>query len=230
MGDAVNLAARLMAKAEPGEILTTPDLLARSQTGFEATELEPFFVKGKAKPVRAVRLGAKTRDVSGGHATTSCRSSAGGPELAAARGDRGACRPRRPGGDRRRHRSRKIAALAGRLREVDDRPDAAVRRLRALRLVDPVLHGAATAPRPARASGRRERRRARGDLSLAELEQPGARSPPVGPAHRHGHRRSRCPRLARRSELEEEFRRTKLAEAVIALLAVLLAAVGTHHH
>ncbi len=28
MGDAVNLAARLMAKAEPGQILTTPDLLA----------------------------------------------------------------------------------------------------------------------------------------------------------------------------------------------------------
>ena len=66
MGDAVNLAARLMAKAEPGEILTTPDLLARSRTGFESTELEPFLVKGKAKPVRAVRLGAKTREGAAG--------------------------------------------------------------------------------------------------------------------------------------------------------------------
>ena len=66
MGDAVNLAARLMAKAAPGEIYTTPELLTRSQTGFAATELEPFFVKGKAKPVRAVRLGVKTRDVTGG--------------------------------------------------------------------------------------------------------------------------------------------------------------------
>ena len=61
MGDAVNLAARLMAKASPGEILTTPDLLDRSQTGFGSTELEAFLVKGKAKPVKAVRLGAKTR-------------------------------------------------------------------------------------------------------------------------------------------------------------------------
>ena len=61
MGDAVNLAARLMAKAAPGEILTTPDLLDRSQTGFGSTELEAFLVKGKAKPVRAVRLGVKTR-------------------------------------------------------------------------------------------------------------------------------------------------------------------------
>ncbi len=60
MGDAVNLAARLMAKAEPGQILTTPDLLARSRTGFAAEELEPFFVKGKAKPVQALAVGAIT--------------------------------------------------------------------------------------------------------------------------------------------------------------------------
>jgi class 3 adenylate cyclase/tetratricopeptide (TPR) repeat protein len=58
MGDAVNLAARLMAKAEPGQILTTPDLLARSPTGFTTEELEPFFVKGKAKPVQALSVGA----------------------------------------------------------------------------------------------------------------------------------------------------------------------------
>jgi class 3 adenylate cyclase/tetratricopeptide (TPR) repeat protein len=58
MGDAVNLAARLMAKAEPGQILTTPDVLARSPTGFATVELEPFFVKGKAKPVQALSVGA----------------------------------------------------------------------------------------------------------------------------------------------------------------------------
>jgi len=58
MGDAVNLAARLMAKAQPGQILTTPDLLARSATGFTTQELEPFYVKGKAKPVRALSVGA----------------------------------------------------------------------------------------------------------------------------------------------------------------------------
>ncbi len=61
MGDAVNLAARLMAKAEPGEILTSSDVLTRSGTGFSSTELEPFYVKGKSRPVRAVRLGTKTR-------------------------------------------------------------------------------------------------------------------------------------------------------------------------
>ncbi|MGD0944110.1 MAG: adenylate/guanylate cyclase domain-containing protein [Acidimicrobiales bacterium] len=60
MGDAVNLAARLMAKAEPGQVLTTPEVLSRSRTGFEAVELEPFYVKGKAKPVRALSLGART--------------------------------------------------------------------------------------------------------------------------------------------------------------------------
>jgi class 3 adenylate cyclase/tetratricopeptide (TPR) repeat protein len=60
MGDAVNLTARLMAKAEPGQILTTPDVLSRARTGFETVELEPFYVKGKAKPVRAMSVGAKT--------------------------------------------------------------------------------------------------------------------------------------------------------------------------
>ena len=60
MGDAVNLTARLMAKAEPGQILTTPDVLSRARTGFEAVELEPFYVKGKAKPVRALSVGAMT--------------------------------------------------------------------------------------------------------------------------------------------------------------------------
>ncbi len=59
MGDAVNLAARLMAKAQPGQILATPDVLSRSRTAFEAVELEPFLVKGKAKPVRALSVGAR---------------------------------------------------------------------------------------------------------------------------------------------------------------------------
>jgi class 3 adenylate cyclase/tetratricopeptide (TPR) repeat protein len=57
MGDAVNLAARLMAKAKPGEIYATADVLDRSNTLFETTELEPFAVKGKAKPVQAWSVG-----------------------------------------------------------------------------------------------------------------------------------------------------------------------------
>ena len=57
MGDAVNLAARLMAKAEPGQIYATADVLDHSNTLFATTELEPFAVKGKAKPVQAWAVG-----------------------------------------------------------------------------------------------------------------------------------------------------------------------------
>ena len=58
MGDGVNLAARLMAKAAPGEILAAPEVLERSERAFETTSLPAFLVKGKAKPVRASRVGA----------------------------------------------------------------------------------------------------------------------------------------------------------------------------
>jgi len=57
MGDAVNLAARLMAKAEPGRIYATAEVLDRSATRFAVTELEPFSVKGKARPVQAWEVG-----------------------------------------------------------------------------------------------------------------------------------------------------------------------------
>jgi len=57
MGDAVNLAARLMAKAEPGTILATGAVLDASRTRFETAALEPFLVKGKARPVQAFAVG-----------------------------------------------------------------------------------------------------------------------------------------------------------------------------
>jgi class 3 adenylate cyclase/tetratricopeptide (TPR) repeat protein len=60
MGDAVNLAARLMARAEPGAIYATADVLDHSNTLFETTELVPFAVKGKAKPVQAWSVGRAT--------------------------------------------------------------------------------------------------------------------------------------------------------------------------
>ena len=67
MGDAVNLAARLMAKAQPGLIYATADVLDRSNTLFETAELEPFAVKGKTKPVRAwavgAAIGSRTREM-----------------------------------------------------------------------------------------------------------------------------------------------------------------------
>ncbi|HVL89586.1 MAG TPA: adenylate/guanylate cyclase domain-containing protein [Actinomycetota bacterium] len=58
MGDAVNLAARLMAKAAPGQIIASPSVLDRSRTLFATTALEPFTVKGKAKPIHALDVGA----------------------------------------------------------------------------------------------------------------------------------------------------------------------------
>ena len=57
MGDSVNLAARLMARAGPDQILTTPEVLAGSRTLFETSELEAFLVKGKKHPVQAHAVG-----------------------------------------------------------------------------------------------------------------------------------------------------------------------------
>ncbi len=61
MGDVVNLSARLMAKAPPGELYSTPEVLERSSTQFETAHLEPFKVTGKALPVEACSVGAVIR-------------------------------------------------------------------------------------------------------------------------------------------------------------------------
>jgi class 3 adenylate cyclase/predicted ATPase len=60
MGDTVNLAARLMAAAKPGEVYATGAILDRSLSQFEAEALEPFHVKGKSEPVQAYRVGVAT--------------------------------------------------------------------------------------------------------------------------------------------------------------------------
>jgi len=60
IGDAVNLAARLMAAAAPGQVLVSESVLARSRTSFETEALPPFAVKGKAEPVQAFVLGTAT--------------------------------------------------------------------------------------------------------------------------------------------------------------------------
>ena len=57
MGDAVNLAARVMGRAEPGQIVATAETLAASRTTFDTTDLEPFQVKGKSDPVEAAIVG-----------------------------------------------------------------------------------------------------------------------------------------------------------------------------
>ncbi len=60
IGDAVNLAARVMGRADPGTVLATPEVLNRSQSLFATRELPPFEVKGKSQPVRAHEIGAVT--------------------------------------------------------------------------------------------------------------------------------------------------------------------------
>ena len=45
-----------MAKAEPGQVLTTADVLERCRSIFESTELEPFRLKGIDEPVTAFDL------------------------------------------------------------------------------------------------------------------------------------------------------------------------------
>jgi class 3 adenylate cyclase/tetratricopeptide (TPR) repeat protein len=57
MGDTVNLAARLMAAAKPGDILATAGVLDRARTQFATDALGPFQVKGKSEPVQAFRVG-----------------------------------------------------------------------------------------------------------------------------------------------------------------------------
>ncbi|MFZ0668677.1 MAG: adenylate/guanylate cyclase domain-containing protein [Acidimicrobiales bacterium] len=61
MGDTVNLAARLMARAEPDQVLVTKETLSRSDVQFVAAELPPFTVKGKRRPVQAFAVGAPDR-------------------------------------------------------------------------------------------------------------------------------------------------------------------------
>jgi class 3 adenylate cyclase/tetratricopeptide (TPR) repeat protein len=53
LGKTAALAARLMGKAAPGQVLTTTDLLDRTQSSFETVELEPLTLKGIAEPVVA---------------------------------------------------------------------------------------------------------------------------------------------------------------------------------
>ena len=55
MGDAVNLAARLTARAQPGELLTTSDVLEHARTEYR-TEVEPLLVKGKEMAILAQRV------------------------------------------------------------------------------------------------------------------------------------------------------------------------------
>jgi class 3 adenylate cyclase/tetratricopeptide (TPR) repeat protein len=68
MGDVVNLTARVMSKAQPGQLLATTALLERLRDDFERTPVPPFRVKGKTEPVFAEAVGvarAARRSTSG---------------------------------------------------------------------------------------------------------------------------------------------------------------------
>jgi class 3 adenylate cyclase/tetratricopeptide (TPR) repeat protein len=57
LGDTAALAARLMARAGEDEIWVSAGALTRGGSAFEAAELEPLTLKGKAEPVQAFVLG-----------------------------------------------------------------------------------------------------------------------------------------------------------------------------
>jgi adenylate cyclase len=56
LGDQVNLAARLMAKAAPGEVLVSESVADEGEKGFYLTTLSPVRVKGKSEPIALFRL------------------------------------------------------------------------------------------------------------------------------------------------------------------------------
>jgi class 3 adenylate cyclase/tetratricopeptide (TPR) repeat protein len=57
MGDAVNLAARLMAKAKRGEVVASRPMIDWASSEVEYEPLEPFMVKGKSMAIHAGTLG-----------------------------------------------------------------------------------------------------------------------------------------------------------------------------
>ncbi|MDX6669322.1 MAG: hypothetical protein QOK04_2702, partial [Solirubrobacteraceae bacterium] len=64
LGETAALAARLMSKAEAGQVLASTAVLERTTNRFDTTELAPFKVKGKSEPIVAHDVhnpaGAKT--------------------------------------------------------------------------------------------------------------------------------------------------------------------------
>ena len=55
-GDAVNLAARLLGRAESGQVVATADAVGAARLRMRAVPIEPFLVKGKRVPVHALTV------------------------------------------------------------------------------------------------------------------------------------------------------------------------------
>ncbi len=114
-GDAVNVAARLEAAAEPGQILLGADTVALVRGSVEAEPVEALALKGKAELVPAWRLTGVTEEtVRHGHARPMEAPLVGRTrpmrllEEAYPRGGRGADLP--PVHRARRRRRREVAA------------------------------------------------------------------------------------------------------------------------
>ena len=178
MGDTVNLAARLMAKAAPGQVLATADVLDRSSVRFATTALPPFMVKGKTRPVTAYAVGAAHR-VTGpprrppsadrGRPRSSERSES---DLEAVNG--GAGRVVEIVGDQGTGKSRLVEELARRAGTMPDHDH----HLRELRGHDPLRLRLVSGPGPARTrDGRRQ-----GHRGPAASGQGGAEAPELLPA------------------------------------------------
>ncbi|HEX6056309.1 MAG TPA: adenylate/guanylate cyclase domain-containing protein, partial [Intrasporangium sp.] len=67
-GDAINVAARVMGKSSPGQVLAVRDVVSRAGRGIVATEVPPFLVKGKSHPIQASLVTATGDNL---HATSS---------------------------------------------------------------------------------------------------------------------------------------------------------------
>ena len=64
LGDAVNLAARLMSHAWPGQVLTTEDVRGEAGEAFTWEQLDDLTVKGKEEPVAAFALTGRSETTS----------------------------------------------------------------------------------------------------------------------------------------------------------------------
>ena len=226
MGDVVNLAARLMAKAPPGELYATPAVLERSSTRFETTALEPFTVKGKALPVQAVSVGRVV--------LSRAPRAAGVPVRFPLIGREGELAPLTQALDDARARARAPDRAGsepgmGRSRLMEEVRDRAqgVRgctRLRAVHhrhAVRDLARAAAAAAR--RGLGRRRRRRARAAAGDARARRPGAAALAAAAGDALDVDRPPSPAV---EQLAPEFRAARLHEVVLRFLRRQLPGLG----
>ena len=219
-GDAMNLAARVLDRAGPGQIIATQAALSWSRNAFETEPLPSFSVKGKSHPVDAAIVGAPchvSEDV-GEHLPFVGRDAELSQIL-----DRAAAAADRTGGVVEivgRARNRQVPARIGSGRPLATHyPSGGVRRVRQRHSVSAISARDASADRTRRRHPPRPRRvrtASRGPQTGPGL---GALPSPSG-------RRGRCARPPTRAveELEHRFRRPRLEHFVVHLLRAYLSA------